>query len=513
MRGAFIFAAVVWLAGCGGGGGGGGSGSSTTPPPNSGSPVNDPAVYSSGAGSSLSSAAEITAVTHSQIVINGNTLNYTATAGHMTALSLTSNAPEASFFYVAYTLDGADPATRPITFFYNGGPGSSTVWLHLGSFGPKRLVTGDPATTEATPFPLVDNADCLLDASDLVFVDAVGTGLSEAISPNINQTFWSVDADAAVFRDFVIRYLNVNSRNASPKFLFGESYGTTRTAVLSNLLETAGVELQGVVVQSSILNYNTNCDVADGISCAGYFPSYGAIGAWFNVLNPNPTSLTTFVAQMQAATATQYAPAMTAFLQSGTIPNVALFTQLSNTTGITVPAWQSQVNLGPGFFQRNLLPGTLLGRYDARVNAPLGSTLSSQGDPSSTFITPSFTSAIATYLLNNLNYSNASVYTVLGNAIDTWDFSHDGMALPDTIPDLAAALAQNTKLQVLSLNGYDDLATPFFQTETDLARLGANPNVTTQFFVGGHMIYLDDTSRPLEKAAVVQLYQRATMAQ
>jgi carboxypeptidase C (cathepsin A) len=216
---------------------------------------------------------------------------------------------------------------------------------------------------------------------------------------------------------------------------------------------------------------------------------------------------------MQTATASQYAPAMSVFLQSGTIPPAALFTQLSNTTGITVAAWESQINLGPDFFQRNLLPGTLLGRYDARVNAPVGSTLSSQGDPSSTFITPSFTTAIGTYLLNNLNYSNASVYTVLSNAINTWDFSHDGMSLPDTIPDLAAALAQNPKLQVLSLNGYDDLATPFFQTETDLARLGANPNVTTQFFVGGHMIYLDDTSRPLEKAAVVQLVQRAAMAQ
>jgi carboxypeptidase C (cathepsin A) len=502
---------AVLLAGCGGGGGGG-SGSSTTPPGNT-QPVNDPAVYSSGAGSSLSSAAEITAVTHSQIVVNGNTLIYTATAGHMTALGLTTNAPEASFFYVAYTLDGADPATRPVTFFYNGGPGSSTVWLHLGSFGPKRLVTGDPATTQATPFPLVDNADSLLDVSDLVFVDAVGTGLSEAISPYTNQSFWGVDVDAAVFRDFVMRYLTVNNRNVSPKFLFGESYGTTRSDVLANVLETAGVELQGVVLQSSILNYNTNCGVTGLGSCAGYLPTYGAVGAWFNVLNPNPSNLTTFVAQLQTFTTSQYAPALSAYMQSGTAPGSALLTQLSDDTGITVPAWQGNFNLGPDFFQRNLLPGTLIGRYDARVNAPLGSILSSQGDPSSTFITPSFTTGIASYLLNNLNYSNASIYTVLSNAINSWDFSHDGMSLPDTIPDLAAALAQNPKLQVLSLNGYDDLATPFFQTETDLARLGTNPNVQTQFFTGGHMIYLDDTSRPLEKAAVVQLVQRAAMAQ
>jgi carboxypeptidase C (cathepsin A) len=178
-----------------------------------------------------------------------------------------------------------------------------------------------------------------------------------------------------------------------------------------------------------------------------------------------------------------------------------------------VAGWQTQFNLGPDFFQFNLIPGTVIGRYDARVTAPIGSALASEDDPSSTFITPSFTSAITSYLSTTLQYTNPSSYVVLSNAINTWNFTHDGQGLPDTIPDLAAALAQNPKLQVLSLNGYDDLATPFFQTEEDLARLGTNPNVQTQFFVGGHMIYLDDTSRPLEKAAVVQLYQRAMMAQ
>src|SRR5690348_11171847 len=161
-------ALALILAGCGGGGGSGGS--SAPPPPM----FTDPVSYSTGPLASLASAQEISAVTHHQLAINGGMLNYTATAGHLTAQSLTGNAPEASFFYVAYTLDGASAASRPVTFFYNGGPGSSTVWLHLGSFGPKRLVTGDPATTAPTPFPLVDNAESLIDVSDLVFVDAVG---------------------------------------------------------------------------------------------------------------------------------------------------------------------------------------------------------------------------------------------------------------------------------------------------------------------------------------------------
>jgi carboxypeptidase C (cathepsin A) len=502
-------AVALLLAGCGGGG----SGGSPAPPP---APTfADPVLYSTAASASLSSAVEIGAVTHHQLTLNGATLNYTATAGHLTANGLTSSAPEASFFYVAYTLDGANAAARPVTFFYNGGPGSATVWLHLGSYGPKRLVTGDPATTAPTPFPLVDNTESLIDVSDLVFVDAVGTGLSEAIAPNVNQTFWSVDADAAVFRDFVIRYLAANNRGASPKFLFGESYGATRSAVLANMLESAGVSLNGVVLQSSVLNYNVACGVITPIvSCAGYLPSYGAVGAWYNLDHPNPAppALPAFIGQMRTLTTDQYDPAVTAFLTMGTFPPPGLLTQLVSTTGMSLAGWQAHFNLDPGFYQANLIPGTLIGLYDARVSAPIGSPLAIEGDPSSTFINASFASAITTYLNAGLQYTNPSSYVLVSNAIRTWGFGHDGQALPDTIPDLAAALAQNPQLKVLSVNGYHDLVTPFFQTERDLARLGPMPNVQLRFYLGGHMTYLDDGSRALAKADLAQFYQGATAA-
>jgi carboxypeptidase C (cathepsin A) len=494
------------LAGCGGGGGGGNS----TPA------FFDSTLYSTAAGATLATASELASTTQHQIVVNGATLAYTATAGHLTAKSPTSGAPEASFFYVAYTLDNMDARTRPVTFFYNGGPGSPTVWLHLGSFGPKRLVTGDPATTALAPFPLVDNAETLLDVSDLVFVDAVGTGLSEAIAPNVNQTFWSVDADAAVFRDFVVGYLVANNRSLSPLFLFGESYGTTRSAVLAFLLATAGVHVNGVILQSTILDYNANCGVlTPAVSCAGYLPSYGAVGAWYrlDVPNPDDAALPQFVAQMRSLATSDYDPAIAQFLRAGLPPSPALLTQLSNTTGISVPKWQSHFNLSPDYFQTNLLPGILIGRYDARVSAPFGSPLARDGDPSSTFITSSFVSAIGIYLSSDLKYINPSAYATVGNAIDTWSFAHDGLALPDVIPDLAAALAQNPTLQVLALNGYHDLATPFFQTERDLGRLGANPNVRSTFYRGGHMTYLDDASRQAEKADLVQFFQRATAQQ
>ncbi|MGZ5038554.1 MAG: S10 family peptidase [Usitatibacter sp.] len=503
--------AALAIAGCGGGGGGGSS--TTTPPPPSTSTFTDPVTYSSLATASLPSAAEIVSVTHHQLALGGTTLNYTATAGHMTALAQGTNAPEASFFYVAYTLDGANAATRPVTFFYNGGPGSATVWLHLGSFGPRRLQTGVPSTAAPSPFPLVDNAESLLDLSDLVFVDAIGTGLSQAIAPNNNRTFWGVDVDAAVFRDFIARYVAVNNRGASPKFLFGESYGTTRSAVLARLLESAGLSLKGVVLQSSVLDYNANCGLFSPptTSCGDILPTYGAVGAYFN-LAPDAAgkSLPDYEAQLKPFAATQYDPAVRAFLahRDVFVPDPALLAQLVAKTGMALGRWQSNFNMDPTTFHSNLVPGTVLGLYDARMTAQAGTPLAAQGDPSSTFIDPSFAAAITSYLGTDLGYTNPSNYVMLGNAINVWNFSHGGMQLPDVVPDLAAALALNPKLKVLSPNGYHDLVTPFFITENDIARI-ANPNVSMRVYAGGHMTYLDDAARRLEKADFVQFYQSA----
>jgi carboxypeptidase C (cathepsin A) len=506
MRHLSWLAAALLVASCGGGGGGS---TAVTPPP---AEFNDPVTYSSAADASLASAAELKSVTQHQIVIGAMMLNYSATAGHLTARDLATNAPSASFFYVAYTADNANASTRPVTFFYNGGPGSSTVWLHLGSFGPKRLVTGFPATTQPAPFPLVDNTESLIDLSDLVFVDAVGTGFSQAIAPYANRSFWGVDADAAVFRDFVRRYVEANGRAASPKFLFGESYGTTRAAVMALALESAGVALKGVVLQSSILNYNANCGVVFGpVPCTGYVPSYGAAGAWYNLDQPNPlaAALPAFIAQMRTLAAERYAPAVRNLLSLGTPPDPALVAELANTTGMPAGQWQANFNLNPNTYQARLIAGTLIGRYDARVSAPVGSFLASEGDPSSTFITAPFTDAIAAYLSAQLRYTTPSSYTVTGSAIGGWNFSHGGFSLPDTIPDLAAAMALNPKLKVLSLNGYYDLATPFFATEQDLARLPAGASVQNRFYMGGHMTYLDDASRVVQKADLAQFYQAA----
>jgi len=504
------FAAALFLSACGGSGGGGNGASS--PPPQT-QAYTDPTVYSSAATGSLAQPVDTASVTHHTLTLGASTLHYTATTGHMTATAPGSGLAEASFFYVAYTLDGAAPASRPVTFFYNGGPGSASAWLHLGSYGPRRLATGMPRLDGPTPFPLVDNTETLLDVSDLVFVDAVGSGYSEAVAPNTNRTFWGVDADGAVFRDFVVRYVAVNQRQGSPKFLFGESYGTTRSAVLADLLESAGVEVSGVVLQSAVLDYNSNCALVARITqpCTGYVPSYAATAAWYGLSQPVPSAdaLPGFLDEARALARDRFDPAVRAQMSSGTPPDAALLSQLSAFTGMSTAKWQSQFNMTPDFVRMNLVSGSTLGRYDTRVSVPGNAPPSGDDDPSSYLITPSFALRIGDYLANELGYTTPTSYTLLSNAIQTWNFSHDGRPLPDTVPDLAAAFTQNPRLKVLVFDGYDDLATPFFTTERDLARLGTGADVQVRSYVGGHMLYLDDAARPLAKADLAAFYRRA----
>jgi carboxypeptidase C (cathepsin A) len=500
------FLALV-VAGCGGGGGGGSGAPPPPPPPQV--QYTDPQVYSSAPAASLGSPNEITAVTQHRITLDGRAFDYTATVGHLTALQNGSGPARASFFYVAYTQNGAAPATRPVTFFYNGGPGSASVWLHIGSFGPKRLATGVPNANLAPPFALVDNAESLLDVSDLVFVDAVGCGYSQAIAPNENRTFWGVDDDAEVFRDFVMTYVARNNRNASPRFLFGESYGGPRTAVMADLLEAAGMRLHGVVLQSPAMNYNSNCGIADApaLPCTGYVPSFGASGAWFNRSTPSPAAaqIDPFLADVRSLATARYDPAVRAFLATNASPDAALVGDLARASGIAEDHWRSRFNMGPSYYRTNLIPGTLLGRYDTRITQA-GSN--PQNDPSSSLIGSSFGQRIVEHLAA-LGYTNPSTYTLLSNAIQTWRWQHEGNALPDTIPDLAAALAQNPGLRILAVNGYHDVATPFYTTELDLARLGPNPNVSVRNYMGGHMTYLDDASRARMRADLAAWYRSA----
>ncbi len=498
-------ACLAQLPGCGGGGDGGG----TAAPPPVASGFTDPTVYATDANASLATPSEARSITQHRLVLAGGALDYTATAGHLTANEVGSGTPQASFFYVAYTLNGANPATRPVTFFYNGGPGSASLWLHMGSFGPKRLDTRMPSNQIASSFALVDNAETLLDASDLVFVDAVGTGFSQAIAPATNRSFWGVDADAKVFRDFIARYLAVNGRSASPRVIFGESYGTTRSAVLAEELEAAGIGVDGVVLLSSVLDYNSNCGVVDdaGSSCGGYLPSYAATGAWFNRVQPAPADVTAFVLQAMSFADERYGPALSAYLVSHTLPAPQLITDLAAITGLPGAQWQARLNLSPDVFRSELLPGQLLGRYDARVAGAANGPLAADGDPSLTVIQSAYIQATRSYLAQDLAYTSPSTYSDFSNAINFWRFTHDGKPLPDAVPDLASAMTLNPRLRVLSLNGQHDLATPFQQTRIDLRRLPAQSRIAFHHVGGGHMTYLDDAGRRAQRAALGDFYR------
>jgi len=496
LRDAAAVALLAVLAACGGGGGGGGGGAQDL----------DGNQYSVQGSASLSTPNELSSVTHASLVVGGKTVAYTATAGHLTA-SDSQQRPEVSFFYVAYTADGAAPATRPVTFLFNGGPGSATVWLHLGSWAPKRLVTGVPQTTTQAPFAYVDNAESLIDTTDLVFVDAVGTGLSEAIAPNTNQTFWGVDADARTMSDFILRYLSVNGRSASPLFVYGESYGTVRAPVVARLLETAGTPVAGVVVQSSILNYNTNCSMQEPpvVSCAGALPSYAAVGAYHGLVVPAPPDEASFLDAMRSYADTTYDPEAQAWLATRQLPAPAAIDTLVADTGLAAGWWDQSFDMDMDTFRHNLIPGTTLGVYDGRIAAPVGSPLDAQDDPSNTLIEAGFSSGITTALAD-LGYTTPSAYVLLSDAIETWNFSHGGNALPDVVPDLQAALQLDPALRILSIGGYHDLITPFHQTEIDFRRLGSGAPVTSRFHDGGHMTYLDDVTRPQMKADLAAFY-------
>lgn len=522
LRRRIVVLALLTLAACGGGGGGGESAVEPAPPlPPLGpgeTAYDDPNAYSSAAHAALPGAVEAAAVTRHSLVIDGRRIDYTARAGHLIARDLHSDAALASMFYVAYVADRADgtegaaAATRPVTFFYNGGPGSASVWLHLGSFGPRRLATGVPATNLPRPFALVANDESLLDTSDLVFVNAVGSGRSQALAPFTNGSFWGVQVDAALFRDFIRRWLVVNGRLESPKFLFGESYGGPRTAVLARLLQDAGIALSGLVLQAPAMDYHSNCGVLGVGSCSANLPTYGAIGAWHGLTRPPRDDIDVFMAELRGVVAHPHDGAVAAFLR-GLPPPADLPPWLSELTGIAAAQWATQLNLGPGAFANNLIPGSVTGRYDGRIAAARGSDLAREGDPSSTLIIASFAAGITAYLRDTLRYGNGSTYVLLSQAIESWDFSHAGRALPDTVPDLAAALAQNPSLRVLVANGYHDLATPFHVTERDLARLGPEPRIEIRNYPGGHMSYLDDASRARQKADLVSFYGRVLAAQ
>ena len=451
---------------------------------------------------------ERTVATHHEMTLDGKTLKYTATAGTL-LIRDEEDKPYGSLFYVAYTLDGADANARPVSFLYNGGPGSATLWLHMGSFSPVRIQTDSPNPTAGPPFKLVSNQYSLLDKTDLVFIDAPMTGYSRAVGKGAAKDFAGVDQDLRAFDRFIIRYITVNQRWNSPKFLIGESYGTTRSAALADMLGNDGVQLNGVVLISSILNY--------GIEAPGYdseyvfnLPSYAAAAWYFDKIPNKPPDVAAWVQQARAFAAGPYAAAL---FQGDKLPAAQLddiAKQVSHFTGLSVDyIKEANLRISPTRFRKEVLRDDrkTLGRYDMRFE---GVDVDAAGenpsyDASDTGINGAFVAALHDYLERELKYDSTDEYRPSAHSIGEWDWKHKPTSggfgrgreqqMPYVAADLASAIRKNPHLHVFSANGYFDLATPFFATEYDIDHMDLDPalrgNVQFGYYPSGHMIYLN----------------------
>jgi carboxypeptidase C (cathepsin A) len=468
---------------------------------------------------------EVSSVTQHQAVIGGKSLSYTATAGTLTIRD-DEGKPTASMFYVAYTLGKQRNSSRPVTFFYNGGPGSSTLWLHMGSLAPKRVLTDSPQATRNAPFHMVDNSDSLLDTSDLVFIDAVGTGFSRPLGDTKLKAFWGTDPDIDAFARGIERYLTINDRWNSPKFLFGESYGTTRSAGLSYRLQSDGVQLNGVILLSSILNYGRRAPGFDR-EIVNYLPSYAAAAAYHHRIDA-PADLDAFLQQVRAWAR---GPFSAALAQGQALPEdqkQAIAKQEAAYTGLPVQyILDADLRVSPSRFRKELLRDQrlTLGRYDDRFT---GMDVDAAGenpsyDPSDTGMSGSFVSSFHHYLTDELDYHSDLSYRPTHYSSDVqWDFSHRppnargprDTTQADVALDLSAAMRENPHMMVYSLNGLYDLATPFFGTEYDLAHMQIAPSIQSNlrfaYYPSGHMVYLNPQALTTMKQDLVRFYHDAT---
>jgi carboxypeptidase C (cathepsin A) len=437
--------------------------------------------------------------------------------------------PEAGMSYVAYFRGDKEDTHRPITFLYNGGPGSSTVWLHMGAFGPKRVVTADDTHSPAAPYRIVDNEYSLLDASDLVFIDAPGTGFGHLRGADKEKAFYGVDQDAHAFANFIVEFLSRHNRWNSPKYLFGESYGTTRSAALANILENQkSLDLNGIILLSQILNFDDSVDQPQfnpGVDLPYVLalPTYTAT-AWYHHKLPNqPAALEPLLKEVENFALTDYSQALAAGSALSAARKAEISSRLHDYTGLAADYIErANLRVNGGEFEKTLLGSdTTTGRLDTRFAGPTIDPMSKEADydPQSAAISSAYVSAFNDYVRTVLKFGEKKTYKPELDVEKLWDMLHQppGSATKvagpiNVMPDLAVAMKQNPNLKVQLNGGYYDLATPYFAAVYELRQLpiqsALQGNIEMHFYTSGHMVYAHEPDLKALHANVAAFIER-----
>jgi carboxypeptidase C (cathepsin A) len=487
--------------------------------------------------------------TESSVMANGRRIGYEAIAGTLVIhpkdwddvprkpdADEKEPPPEASMFYVAYFAkggkDGKADSSRPITFLFNGGPGSSSVWLHMGAFGPRRVLTANDSHTPAAPYRIVDNEHTLLDASDLVFVDAPGTGFSRISGKDKEKAFYGIDVDAQAFADFIVRFLSKYDRWNSPRFLFGESYGTTRNAALINVLESQkSIDFNGVINLSQILTWGSSPDGADlspgnDLPYVLALPTYAAT-AWYHHALPQPgRELPSLLAEVQRYAVGDYAQALLAGSALDAARRQAVAQRLHDYTGLPVDyLLKANLRVTGGEFSKALRSSSdvTVGRLDTRFSGPTFDPLSKEAeyDPQSASIGSAYVSAFNHYVRSELKFGQDKTFKPYVDVERVWQFGHQPPnqevpleTSPDLTIDLAVAMKTNPRLKVMLNAGYFDLATPYYAALFEIDHLPIPPelraNVEVHLYESGHMVYANEASAKALHANVADFIRRAS---
>lgn len=459
-------------------------------------------------------------VTKHSIRIGGRQLNYTVTAGYMPIRNAQTGETEAKIFYMAYTLDNP-PAKRPVIFSFNGGPGSASVWLHLGALGPKRVKMLDNGFLPPPPYEMVDNEGTWLTETDLVFVDTVGTGYSRATKPEFAAKFFGVNGDIESTGEFIRMYLGRAERWASPVYLVGESYGTTRVAGLSNLLFEKGVGLNGVILVSTVLNFGS-IRFADNndLPLVLILPSYTATAWYHKRLAPQLQSkkLTEVLREAEDFATNEYLPALVRIDRLSATERNALLEKFSRYTGLEKKFIENNnFRIELGEFLKELLRGERrsVGRLDSRFTGidRDASGNNPDGDPSMNAIRPPYTSVFNDYIRRDLGFRSDLEYYILGGGITSpWNWNVDN-GYADTSQRLKLAMAKNPYMKVWLAQGYYDMATPYYAAEYTVSAMNLDAelrrNVSFTYYEAGHMMYIEKKSLMQLKEDLVKFMQNS----